>query len=46
MTIGGLVFMIVSLTAVWGLASWCYLEVLTGSKPPDHDRNHDHDHDQ
>lgn len=29
MTTGGIVFMIVSLTFVWGLAIWCYRKILS-----------------
>jgi|GEM_PF-695043 len=41
MTTLGLVFMILSLTFVWGLAIWCFKKVLTAPavdhvvKPPD-----------
>jgi len=41
MTTLGLLFMIGSLTFVWGLAAWCYRKVLTAPaedhvvKPPD-----------
>ncbi len=30
MTTGGIVFMISSLTFVWGLALWCYRKILSG----------------
>lgn len=32
MTNGGIAFMIVSLTFVWGLAFWCYRKVLSAPK--------------
>lgn len=41
MTIGGIVFMLASLTFVWGLTVWCFYKVLTAPtedqvvKPPD-----------
>lgn len=34
MTIGGWIFMVVSLAFVWGLAGWCYYRVLTAPAPP------------
>ncbi|PRP99314.1 hypothetical protein ENSA7_63560 [Enhygromyxa salina] len=35
MTTTGIVFMITSLTCVWGLALWCYRKVLASPKPPE-----------
>ena len=38
MTTGGWVFLILSLSFVWGLSIWCYSKVLRGSDievPPD-----------
>ena len=38
MTIGGWIFLLVSLAFVWGLTIWCFKKVLGGSKiepPPD-----------
>ncbi len=41
MTIGGMIFMIVSLAFVWGLTFWCFKKVLSAPsgdhvvKPPD-----------
>lgn len=32
MTTAGTVFMILSLTFVWGLAIWCYRKILSGPK--------------
>ena len=34
MTTIGWVFMLVSLTSVWGLAIWCYRKVLGDDSPP------------
>lgn len=31
MTLVGVVFMLVSLSFVWGLAFWCYRKVLSGA---------------
>jgi hypothetical protein len=35
MTFGGVVFMVASLTFVWGLTAWCFYKVLT-APPEDH----------
>lgn len=39
MTIGGWIFLLISLTFVWGLTSWCFMKVLKGGAkiepPPD-----------
>ena len=38
MTTGGWVFLILSLSFVWGLLVWCFYKVLTGSEielPPE-----------
>ena len=34
MTAAGWIFLVVSLTAVYGVAAWCYRQVL-GAPPPD-----------
>lgn len=34
MTPAGWIFMIVSLTFVWGLVIWCFRRVLTQEEPP------------
>lgn len=38
MTLGGWLLLITSLTVVYGVAIWCYVQVL-GAPPPDH---HEH----
>ncbi len=39
MTIGGWIFLVISLVLVWSLSIWCYRKVLTTTgrttKPPD-----------
>jgi hypothetical protein len=39
MTIGGWILLVVSLTAVWGLAGWCYWKILTGPAAPTDDED-------
>lgn len=42
MTTAGLISMILSLTFVVGLVSWCYYRVLTAPTPPPEEAEHFH----
>ena len=42
MTVLGWVFLVSSLSAVWGLTGWCFYRVLTAPEPPPEETQHFH----
>lgn len=40
MTTAGWIFMLLSLTFVWGLCIWCYHRLLTSKPPIEEDHKH------
>jgi len=40
MTPLGWIFLVTSITFVWGLTGWCFYRVLTAPEPPDEEFEH------